>query len=319
MKRYLIKQTDEVGTYIRGDSYLEYITIRDTITRAASTPSTVKIQIDDPCGNAAQTEVDMTSLGSGVYSYDYTISATAPYGKYAITISTATYTQKAVYSYFVFPWDVTDEVRQISGIGQNKVISDNDLGEIIWEAYKEAKERVYEHHHDIKSNPCWSSCSGHNYCINGSNTTFFVPMDIADHDGDTIIKGWGEQSCGTDINGYYKDCDGWCQQVKITVQDASCGRLTVTDQADAAIPSTAKGLYFDLYTESSCYNDDLFRDAVMYLAAHKCILRFGELERASSADLTTAQNIKYVDPKRMWKQYRNVMSLIEVPTLGGVY
>jgi len=319
MKRYIFKETEESGSYIRGDNNLIRLTIIDNVTRATSTPSTVKVEIDDPCGLNILAATNMTSKGSGVYEYDYAIPSTATYGKYQYTISTTTYSQKEVYSYYLFPWDVEDEVRHLSGVGQNKMISDVALNEIIWESYKEAKQEVDDYHCKVKPKSCWSSCSGYNYCINGSNTTFFIEPNVADHDGDGVIKGWGEQSCGTDVDGYYKDCDGWQYQVKITVQNADSGRLTVTKLDGTAIESTAKGVWFTYHTKSCSYTEDLFRTAVMYLAAHKCILRFGELERASSADLTVAQNIKYVDPSRMYNYYRKIMKQIQTPKLGGVY
>jgi len=199
------------------------------------------------------------------------------------------------------------------------MISDSDLNELIWESYKEAKHEVYAHMCDVKPRSCWTSCSAYNYCINGSNTTFFVEAPIADHDGDGLVMGFGQQSCGTDITGFYKDCDGYCHNVKITVADSSCGRITVTKLDGSAIESTAKGVWFDYWVESCTYTEELLRVAVMYLAAHKCILRFGELERASSADLTVAQNIKYVSPERMFKYYKRIMKQIQSPRAGSVY
>jgi len=319
IKRYIIKETDESGSYIRGDDYLLHITIRDNLTKTVSTPSSVKIDIADPCGTEVLASTDMTSHGSGVYSYDYIIPVTNSYGKYKVTISTTTYTQKEVYGFYLFPWDVVDEVRMISGVGQNKMVSDYSLSEIIWEAYKEAKHQVYDKECRVKPKSCWTSCSSYNYCINGSNTTFFVPGIIGDHDGDGTVTGYGQISCGTDIDGFYKDCDGIRNQVKITVVDSKNGQLTVTKLDGTAIESTAQGVWFDYWSESCTYDDDIFRMAVMYLAAHKCILRFGELERASSADLAVAQNVKYVDPQRMHAYYRALMKKIQTPKIGGVY
>lgn len=319
MKRYIFKETEESGSYIRGDSYLMHLTIRDNLDKSKSTPSSVNITIQDPCDFTLIDEAAMTNDSTGIYYYDYDIDSSATYGIYSVTVSTATYNQKEVYHFYLFPWDVEDKVRAISGIGQGKMISDTDLNEIIWESYKTVNEQVYDVHCDVKPKSCWTSCSGHNYCINGSNTTFFVDTDLADHNGDGLISGWGQQSCGTDVDGYYEDCDGWIHQVKITVDNASSGRLTVTKLDGTAIESTANGVFFTYYTEACTFKEDIFREAVMYLAAHKCILRFGELERASSADLTAAQNIKYVDPERMWQYYRKCIALISTPKAGGVY
>ena len=217
------------------------------------------------------------------------------------------------------PWNAEGKVRAISGVGQAKVISDDDINLLILQAYKEAKEQVYDFHCKERPKQCWSSCSGYNYCINGSNTTFFINPDVGDHDGDGLVTGYGEQSCGTDVDGYYRDCNGMMKQVRITVDSAANGRLTVTRQGGSAIPSTAKGLYISYYTEACNYSESLFRDAVLYLASHKCILRFGELERASSADLAPSQNVKYVNPKRMYKYYRKIMRQISTVNIGGVY
>ena len=308
--------------YERGETVHHTVETRNSATRVLEAADTMTISIYDPCGTAILTDAAMASSATGQYYYDYDISATAVYGEYRIVVTATKDGDKSIYPehYIIMPWDSAERVRGLSGIGQDKSISDDDLSRLILDSYKEASQMCYGHEAMVKPRSCWSSCSGYNYCINGSNTTFFLKhTPLADWDGDGVVTGYGEQSCGTDIDGYYKDCDGWSHQVLITVQNTTDGRITVTKRDGSAIESTAKGVWFNYYYRSHAYTDALFRQAVEYLAAHKCILRFGELERASSADLTAAQNIKYVNPSRMWKQYKKLIRLIAVPTLGGVY
>lgn len=311
-----------MAIYERGETFEHTVELRNNSTRQLEDADIVVISIFDPCDATLLDEAAMSSSATGVYEYNYDISDTATYGEYRVVVRAIKSgdVSKFTEHFIIMPWDAAQKVRNLSGIGQDKSISDDDLSLLILDAYKEASHTCYMAHDREKPRSCWSSCSGYNYCINGSNTTFYLAgQGIADWDGDGVVKGYGEQSCGTDVDGYYKDCDGWCHQVLITVQNVNCGRVTVTKRDGTAIESTAKGIYFDYYTKSDSFNERLFRDAVMYLAAHKCILRFGELERASSADLTAAQNIKYVDPQRMWNNYRKIMALIEVPRFGGVY
>ena len=308
--------------YERNETVHHTVETRNNSTRALEAPDTITVSIYDPCGVALLTDAAMSSSATGQYYYDYDISATAVYGEYRIVVTATKDGDKSIFPehYIIMPWDSAERVRGLSGIGQDKSISDDDLSRLILDSYKEASHQCYGHHCKERPRQCWTSCNGYNYCINGSNTTFFVKhIEIADWDGDGVVKGYGEQSCGTDVDGYYKDCNGWMQQVLITVQNVVDGRLTVTKRDGTAIPSTAQGLYLTYYTKSCSYTTDLFRQAVEYLAAHKCLLRFGELERASSADLTAAQNIKYVNPNRMWNQYKKLMKQISVPLIGGVY
>ena len=318
MNRYLIIETEETGIYERGDNYLFHITIRNVLTKNTASPSTCSVTINDPCGVALVDTVSMVSDGSGVYYYDYSIPANAVYGEYEVVISTTTYSMKKTYNFHIFPWDANHDVRDMTGIGQNKSISDSALNNAIWDAYKEALENVFVFHDYEQPNYC---ATINKVCttIDGSNTTFVTKApNIADHDGDGVVTGYGEQSCGTDVSGTWIDENGICKQCNITVSDAECGKLTITQLGGGAIPSTAKGIYLKYYVKMPNYSDDLFKDAVNYLAAHKVLVRFGELERASTADLNSAQNIKYVSPERMYKEYRRILRLIRKPPISGV-
>lgn len=324
MNRYSITEYDETGVYERGDAYFLYVTIRDKITKAESTPSSVLITIADPCGTELVTDAIMTSGGSGVYTYDYDILDTALYGKYDVTVSTTTYSMKKKFSYYILPWDANAEVRHISGIGQNKSISDAALNELIWESYQEVLHEVYVHHYDeaVRCNCCNENCNCSSIVcssFDGSNTTFWTQEGyLADYSGDGSVKGYGELSCATDVLLKWKDCDGVCHDGYVSVLDADCGKLKLTRDGTVPIPADYAWVKLEYWTKTRGWTESLMYEAVNYLAAHKALLRFGELERATSADLVSAQNVKYVDPARMKKEYKRVIRKIKKPVVGGV-
>jgi hypothetical protein len=325
MNRYSITETSEAGIYERGDDYLCHVNIRDILTTDKSDPSSVLITITNPCGVEVVSDQVMGTSGTGVYYYDYTILANAPYGKYSVEISTCTYTMKKTYSYYVFPWNASAEVRELAGIGEQKSISDRAINGLIWNAYNEVKQEVFVHHYDeqVRCSCCMENCRCGNYVcstFDGTNTTFWTQEGyLADYNDDEIVSGYGEISCCTDAFMTWKDCDGDCHTGYVTVLDAICGKLTLTSNGVTPIPSAYAWLKLEYWTRTRGWTRDLMHEAVSYLAAHKVLLRFGELERATAADLVSAQNVKYVDPARMYKEYRRVLKKIRQPPAGGVY
>ena len=309
-----------MSIYERGETYQHIITIRNQVTRQKQA-STCSISIYDPCGVALVTDDTMINDSLGVYSYNYDIGAAATYGEYRVVVSAVTLSCTSIFPehFIIMPWDSVEKVRGLSGIGQTKSISDDDLSRLILDAYKEVGETCFEHHEYEQPDYCrdvGTQCG----CIDGTNKKFYSRYgDIADHDGDGTVTGYGEISCGTDVSAIWKDSDTTCHTAHVTITDSTCGLMTITqDDGSTAIPSDACGIYLNYYTQTTVFSEYLYRDAVMYLAAHKCILRFGELERATAADLNSAQNIKYVDPKRMYKEYKRIIRMIQKPNIGGV-
>ncbi len=318
MKRYLIYQPTKIGSYLRDDTYFVYIKIRDMLTNDASDPNNVAITIKNPCGSELVSSATMTNEDVGIYSYSYEINATADYGKYIVDVKTTDYAMKEEYAFYVLPFDISREVRQLSGTGEIKSIDDDALNQLIYDSYKEVLARVYAHHTDEQPASC--NISACNICvIDGTNTTFYTRTKyLADGNGDGTVSGYGEKSCGTDVDAYYLDCNYNCHQCLVTVEDTRCGKLTITQLDGTAIPATSQGLYISYYTHTPRYTESLFQQAVSYLSAHKVLLRFGELERATTADLNSAQNIKYVDPERMYKEYKRIMRRISKSPIVGV-
>lgn len=325
MNRYSITETSEAGIYERGDNYLCHVTIRDILTKAKSTPSDVLITISNPCGTELVSAVAMSTDEAGIYYYDYTILGNAPYGKYEVEISTATFTMTKSFSYYIFPWNVNKEVRELAGIGEQKSISDRAINGLIWNAYNEVRHEVFDHHYNesVNCSCCMENCKC-GTCVDsifdGTNTTFWTQAGyLADYGDDDIVSGYGEISCCTDVWMTWKDCDGDCHNGYVTVLDAHCGKLTLTSDGVTPIPAAHAWVKLEYLTKTRGWTRELMHEAMEYLSAHKVLLRLGELERATSADLVAAQNIKYVNPARMMKEYKRVLRKIKLPAVGGVY
>lgn len=154
--------------------------------------------------------------------------------------------------------------------------------------------------------------------FDGTNMVFATKHGpIADRDGDGAIRGYGEVSCGTDIDGWWKDADGDCHRINVTVNDAHCGNITITQTDGTAIPGNNKWVRLNYYTEWETYNERIFRFAVAYLAAYKCIEAFKSLDKATLADLHSNKQDVYLHKNRMKNQYKNAMRKIKKPVIGA--
>jgi len=280
-------------------------------------PVSVEMNIYDRCGNQVVTDGSMVTDATGYYEYAYSIPTDCLYGEYTVkVIATDSDNQVAIFEdyFYVFPWNIIHDVRRYSGIKSKKSINEHDIAALIWEAYNEALDEVYEYwHNDIPNcNPDDSKW------FDGTNTVFETKHSpIADRDGDGTVQGYGEASCGTDIDGWWKDADGDCHRVYITVNDAHCGKITITQTDGTAIPNNAEWVRINYHTEWETYNERMFRFAVAYLAAYKCIEAFKALDKATMADLHSNKQDIYMNKNRMEKLYKRTMRKIKKPVIGA--
>ncbi len=309
-----------MSIYTRGETFVHRILIVDR-TDAVVYPSDCTMYIFDSCGslvNAGGTSM-ATSAGDNYFQGKYAIPDDMKYGEYNIqVITTDTEGDRAIFDdkLYIFPWNIIHDVRKYSGITSKKSISDHDISTQIWEAYQEALDDVFEFWHD--DIPNCNPDTGE--WFDGSNTVFETAHGpIADKDGDGVVQGWGESSCGTDIWGWWKDEDGDCHDLKITVNEAHCGKITITQTDGTAIPSSAKWVKISYYTEWGTYNERKFRMAVAYLAAYKSIQAFKALDKATIADLDSNKyDIEILkDKSRMWKQYQRAIKKVTKPVIDG--
>lgn len=302
-----------MATFQREETYIHKITLREN--SSLSTPSSIKITITNPCGEIVVDAQDMDLVSEGVYSYGYSLPTLATFGMYTVKVkATDTYVSIFNNEFYVLPWNIVDQTRKLSGITSKKSISDDDIAAIIWEAYLEALRDVYIYHKDenLNCNPNTGAW------FDGTNTTFSTKgSKLADSNGDEVVTGYGETSCGTDVDGWWKDTDGNCHQLKITVLDSRCGKLTLTQWDGTPIPSSASLVKINYYTEWRTFSKPIFRSAVAFLAAHKCIDRFTELGRATLADLHSNKTVILHNRNRMEKAYKKAMRKISKPILGA--
>jgi hypothetical protein len=307
---------DENAIYEKGETNYVKVSVKDSIANTLIVPSTISISILDPCLTILVNDVSMVSLSTGVYFYAYNIGVNASYGEYEIQIKTTSPTYTSIFKdkFYILPWNSIYDVRRITGITSKKSISDHDFASVIWEAYKEALEDVYEYCNDKKLKPNPDTCAG----VDGINTIFETcKSPLADHDGDGQIYGYGESTCATDIGVLYKDEDGDCHEAWVEVLDAKCGKIKVTTDGTTPLAKTTKWVHPYYWKEDETYNATLFKRAVCFLAAYKCILRFQELDKATQADLDSNRRMMNDNADRVLKEYKNIMRMISRPPIGG--
>ena len=302
--------------YTCGETYVHRLKIIDRDNNVVY-PTTVKIYIKDRCGNTIINGASMVTDASQYYYYNFDIPSTCTYGEYTIQVVATDVAGDVAHFddyFYIFPWNISHIVRRYSGATSKKSLSDHDLAVIIWEAYTEALDEVYCYwHNDIPNcNP------DDGKWFDGTNTVFETKHSpIADKNGDGTVNGWGESSCGTDIDGWWKDADGDCHRLKITVNEAHCGKITITQLDGTAIPSNNEWVRINYHTEWETYNERIFRFAVAYLAAYKCIEAFKALDRATLSDLHSNKSSIYASKNRMMNQYRKAINKVKRPNISG--
>jgi hypothetical protein len=307
-----------LAIFERGETYAHWVTIRDRDNTKVD-PSTVTITIKDPCSFVLVNGQNMTKSATGVYYYNYdTIQSSATYGKYKVeVVSTAASGQVGYYhdEFYVMPWKVEKDVRQITGASETKDIEDDDLSDICWKAYKEALRDVYIHYHDEAPGCNPSSGAG----FNGTNTSFQTKhRPIADINGDGTVLG-NNTSCATDVDCWWKDSSGSQQRGIVTVSKARNGEITITrNDGSTAIPSNNEGVYLDYWMEYSSFNSDLFQNAVSHLAADYLIRRLKEVDRVTLGDLASNFPIIEKDSRRFYRKYKQIINRVRQPKMGGI-
>ena len=308
-----------MAVYERGDTFSHWRKFKDR-SSTATDPTSVKITITDPCNFAVVNNQNMNKVVVGEYYYNYNIGSSATYGKYNVKVSAVVSPDTSIFTdtFYILPWDVPAQVRAISGIEEEKTISDDDIARICWDAYIETLEEILDAHELIQPNYT-RDIGTQSGCIDGTNTTFWLRHQyLADYNGDGVINGYGEASCGTDVSGIWVDENTNWNTCKITVDDSIAGKVTITQTSGVAIPATAKGIYLTYHTKPITFNQTLFRKAVAYLAAHEIILRFRETDRTTIADLNSNRPIVLAHPDRMLKQFKSLVRKLKTPRIGGV-
>lgn len=321
MGRYFkIIRTDNYRIYTINDTIRLSIKVYDANGNLVSPNNGVKVYFYDSCGNLIKSLwCNETSIGNYEIVTNLTISDNFGIGKYLIRFmawqSGGKYAHKEDYI-VILPEDsnLLSQVRLLSGIDSKKQIDDDELALIIWNAWCRTSKEVFSEIEEVPlSNPTTGSF------IDGSNKLFQVSnYPLADISGDWIVKGYGESSCATDIDGYYIDEDGKYHKTKITVISPEIGTIKITQLDDSALPVTTKELKVHYWYQWKTFDIKLFYEAVSYLAAHKCLIRLQTLNSTTMADINSNEKRILMSPNRMLKEYKRIIRLIRKPQIGAV-
>jgi len=304
--------------YQRGETMAHWETIRNRNNTKVD-PSSVSITIKDPCDFTLVSSGAMTKDTVGIYYYNYdTISSSATYGKYELQIvSTSATGQKGIHydKFYVMPWEVTTDVRQIVGASETKDIDDDDLSDLCWKAYKEALRDVYNHHYAEapKCNP--DTGAG----FNGTNTSFQTKnFPVADINGDGTVLG-NNTSCATDVDGWWINNSGSHERAVVVISKFKNGEIAVyQNDGSTAIPANNEGVYIDYWSSYDSYDEDIFRNAVSHLAADMLMRRLKETDRVTLGDIASNIPILVKDSRRFYSKYRELIAKIRKPRVGGI-
>ena len=314
MKRYLITQPKEFGIYFRGDSIFTQINIKEILTNTMTDPSSVSISLYDPNGTALISDSAMSHTIAGIYEYDYSIPTDACFGVYSIKIETTTLDSLSYFNFVIFPWDVNARVRELSGAFQQNDISDYKLSLLAWNAYKETLMDVFELHSDNKISK-QGYCNSQSIYFDGITKEFTLSnYPLADIDGDDVITGHGELTCGEDITFTYLDSTGVKQMGNVTVIDSDRGIVEITTSGGLAIPDDITIPKLTYYSQSTTYDKELMREAVAYLTAHKVMVSFKNIEKATLNDL---QSNREKEINRFLIRYQEIIEKIGFPMIGS--
>jgi len=312
MKNYSVTQPKEQGIYALGDNIYTQIYIKN-ISGVLDDPSSVSITITCPHGTNLVSDVSMTSTVTGIYSYDFSIPTDICYGVYKIKIATTGDSSRTYLNFVVFPWDVISQIREISGAFQQSDMSDYKLSLIAWNAYEETLREIYELH--TNERPLSDPTSG--AYLDGINTRFQTRhKQIADIGGDELVTGFNAPYTvhDWDIDFYYTDVFGVVNGGVVEVIDEEEGIVKLTDVLGNPLPADTRSLQLTYYSQSPTYNQDLMHEAVAYLAAHKALIAFKSLDKATLADL---QSNRANESQRFLKRYEDLVEQIGHPMIGS--
>lgn len=293
-----------MSVYERDETYVHWTKIRDEAGQPVA-PTTIKISITDPDGTLLVDAQDMTQEEIGLYYYNYQIPADANFGNWDVIVRATDAVGNATKftdEFYLLPWNILAQIRSQSGIGSRKSISDDDLAQIAWDAYVEVLEDVLTPHSNegiLKT------------CYNGDDFYRAKDYPIADRNGDGLID-------EDDIDVMWKDSNGHFNVGKAEGIQAEIGELEPKQADGSDIPNTQCGIFISYCSYHPTYSEQLFKKAVVYMAAHEVILRFHEIDRATLADIQSNRQIILANPNRMEKKYLKIRNRICKPRCGGV-
>lgn len=204
------------------------------------------------------------------------------------------------------PTTLRPAVRNVAGIEDSTDIDDANLDAIIEIAIRNAIDDIYQRRWDEGL----IGESGGAPFMDGSNKTFYVENPpIADHSNNGAVD-------NEDITITYYDENLDLQTAVVVVENARRGKLTVTTDGSTALPLTTTNLKADYWTVFREVNENMLKDAVVYLACHYVQLRMTEPDSITLRDLESSSTLIRVLPTRFWILYNEKIRRVKRPTFG---
>ena len=318
----------------RRETYFHTITFYNSSSQLTD-PSSVSFYLTSPCNVVLVDLGHMVKQSTGVYQYEFNLSDSSIYGQYNAEVRITDGTTHQIFpdKFFVMPWNIVDEVRSYSGDSE-KVINDDDLSLIAWDAFREVIHRLTEYNYHEKLCCCIDgTCSccgdiecGDSCCCDDLSTSPICSTGyklkhspIADWQQDGNVRGCecddSTDECHNDICGIWIDSNGNCHDVAVDVIDSTCGHVQVyQSDCSTAIPADNKGILLNYHSTWKTYENVLFRKAVAYLAAYEVAIRKYLGVKRTGCD----ERIINLLLQRLWERYRDIIDSISRPAIGGV-
>lgn len=202
----------------------------------------------------------------------------------------------------------TDVLKVVTGITDEYDIDEEAMERVIEYAQRYCMKEVFRRHFQEKPEPNPDDGS----YINGTNTRFRTKhYPIADITFDEEID-------SEDISGVWIDEDWGVNTASITVVNKDFGIIDIyQSDGSTAVPSTAKAIYLNYYSEPKNFDRELFIQAIIYFAAHCIENMLKGQEKITIADL---ESNKYVLQRKsqFYDLYKKIVSSISFPKVRGL-
>jgi len=205
-------------------------------------------------------------------------------------------------------WTLPQKVRDELGIGNDEILDDRQLENLIREAQEQVKEDLFTYHFDEEID---ISRAGNSW--NGTNTTFNTfSYPIMDSNYDNIVN-------GSDIKCHWIDNDYAIQEATITVSNATYGVVTITQSdGSTAIPSNADTIRVEYY---SCHRNislNHLENLTTILTANSVMNTFKAGTSISMADFQKNEKLLLLNPKIYLNKYYDLLRKLQGSSIKGV-
>lgn len=200
------------------------------------------------------------------------------------------------------------KVRDELGIGNEEILDDRQLENLIREAQETVKEDLFSYHFDEEIS---SSRSGDSW--NGSNTTFNTyAYPIMDSNYDNTVD-------SNDIKCHWIDSNYAVQEGAISVSNATYGVVTIKQSDNTtAIPSNADTVRVEYYSCNRNISMAHLENLTTMLTANSVMNTFKAGTSISMADFQKNEKLLLMNPKVFLNKYHDLLRKLQGSSIKGV-